>query len=85
MLKKTTFEENLIDDGELYDEYKHYWAMLVDKAYQGLAEQLRAIHPKKKPKNGSLSSDDKRRNKQISSDRVLAEIFLEDWNLSGAS
>ena len=36
MLKKKNSENLMPDNGELYQEYKYYWAMLVDKEYVGL-------------------------------------------------
>lgn len=52
------------------------WAMLVDKGYQGIQEDLRSIQPKKIPRNGSLSSDDITRNNRVSSDRVIVENYF---------
>ncbi|KAF4030887.1 hypothetical protein GN244_ATG17301 [Phytophthora infestans] len=37
---------------------------------------MRVAHPKKKPRNGELTSDELARNARVSSDRVLVENFF---------
>lgn len=73
------------DDGELSEEYSESWGILLDKGYQGGMDYLRAIHPCKKPINGSLSLADESRNRKISSDRVIVENYFGRlcnlWNL----
>jgi len=80
MLRKKQSEHQFEDTGELYNQYKQYWALLADKGYQGLALQLRAIIPTKKPANGVLSRAQVQRNKEVSSDRVLAERYFGRLN-----
>lgn len=86
-LKKTREEREKEDDGELSTTQGRYWGVLMDKGYQGAAEFIRAIIPKKKPKNGTLSRSDTQRNERIASDRVLVENFFGQmcglWNLMG--
>lgn len=62
--------------GELFDGFAIFWALLVDKGYQGLLEYLQAIHPKKKPPRTNLSFDDNRRNEKVFKDRVVVENFF---------
>ena len=58
------------------EEYDGHWALLTDKGYQGAADVIRAVMPKKKPKAGSLSHDDQRVNRKFSADRIIVEMFL---------
>ena len=81
MLRKKTHEHTMEDDGELYNEYKNYWAMIVDMGYIGLKHELRAIHPTKKPAKGRLPRQEKIRNKEVSSDRSLIERYFGRMNL----
>jgi len=64
------------DLGPLCGEYPHIWAILADKGYQGSAEFLRTIIPKRKPANGLLTRGGEEKNRKISSDRVLVENYL---------
>ena len=52
------------------------WAILVDKGYQGLKEELRAVLPKKKPHRRLLSREEEDRNKRVSSDRIIVERWF---------
>ena len=65
-----------LDSGPLKQEYPKYWAVLVDKGYQGSQERVRAIHPRRKPRNGALTLEEKATNKDISSDRIIAENWF---------
>ena len=60
-------------------QFSQEWALLADKGYQGLAQQLRAIHPTGAPPELRLSADEERKNDKISSDRVIVEKFLGGW------
>lgn len=75
-LRKTRDERQDIDNDHLSSKYPRLWALLCDKGYQGLAEILRAIHPKKKPALGMLSIDDERFNRDVSADRILVENYF---------
>ena len=59
--------------GPMAEEHDGLWAVLTDKGYQGAADVIRAIMPKKKPKGGSLSHDEQRINRKISSDCIIVE------------
>ena len=48
----------------------------MDKGYQGAADDLRAVIPKKKPVRGLLSREDEEYNKKLSSGRILVENFF---------
>ncbi|KAL4160170.1 hypothetical protein PRNP1_000741 [Phytophthora ramorum] len=68
--------EEVLHDDPLNEKFPNEWAILADKGYQGLANYLRRIHPKK---GRSLSRAEETSNDQISSDRVIVE------NCCGAS
>jgi hypothetical protein len=51
------------------------WAMMADKGYVGAQTHLRAIIPKKVTAGRALSSEDRRKNKEISSARIICENF----------
>ncbi|KAE9004045.1 hypothetical protein PR003_g931 [Phytophthora rubi] len=72
-LKKLPSEERLADDGLLHDDYPNDWAVLCDKAYQGLVTVLRAIHPTKKQRGRSLTLAQVNENHDISRDRIVVE------------
>lgn len=84
-LRKTESEEaDYHDIGALAEEFKGFWALIMDKGYQGAEEILRAVIPKRKPRNGVLTSEDTRRNKKIASDRIIVEMFLDAYALYGS-
>lgn len=87
-LKKLPNEKEFVDVGPQLEQYGDYWAVLLDKGYQGVMECVRGIHPKKKPQHGNLNLDDERRNKDISSDRILVENYFGRlcnlWNILSA-
>lgn len=86
-LEKRVDETAINDDGELSNSYPDTWAILVDKGYTGLANTVRAIIPDKKPANGYLTTAQRTRNHNISSDRVIVENFfgrLCTFNLFGS-
>ena len=64
------------DNGEGHESYERSWATLVDMGYQGSGAIVRTIQPKRKPRNDELSNDDVQRNRRVSSDRVLVEMYF---------
>ena len=63
--------------------------ILADSGYQGLQNEHSdmVILPKKKPRNGSLSDADRRRNRKIARCRVIVEhtfARLKKWNILAA-
>uniref|UniRef100_H3GYU3 DDE Tnp4 domain-containing protein n=1 Tax=Phytophthora ramorum TaxID=164328 RepID=H3GYU3_PHYRM len=77
-MAKLPGEEVLHDDGPLKEKFPNEWAILADKGYQGLANYLRCIHPKK---GRSLSRAEETSNDQISSDRVIVENYFGRLNV----
>ncbi|GMF26581.1 unnamed protein product [Phytophthora fragariaefolia] len=76
-LQKLPNEFELTDDGPLLDQYANDWAVLVDKGYQGLVREFRAIQPKKKARGAPpLTMAEKRENDLISHDRVIVENYF---------
>ena len=65
-----------VDSGPLHEIYPEKRAALADKSYQGAADRVRVIHPKRKPKNGFLTLDEERENKLVSSDRIIVENWF---------
>ncbi|KAE9140983.1 hypothetical protein PF005_g432 [Phytophthora fragariae] len=66
-------EADLSDDEPLSAAYGNDWVVLMDKGYQGLAEEYRAIHPKKKARGAPpLTLDELRNNDKMAHDRVIA-------------
>lgn len=73
-LLKTEKEKDSYDDlRKLQAEFSDSWAVLLDKGYQGLFQEIREIQPKQRPPNGNLSVHDDRSNGQISTDSVIVE------------
>lgn len=58
------------------NEFSSYWAILADKGYHDLQDQIRNVIYKKKPINGCLTVADKNRNKAISHDRIVVENYF---------
>ncbi|ETV91149.1 hypothetical protein H310_14160 [Aphanomyces invadans] len=75
-LAKDEHDLTINDNGELFQTFGSQRAVLVDKVYIGLANDIRAINPKKRPVNGILDRHDLDRNNAISSDRVIVENFF---------
>ena len=69
------------------DKYPESWAVLVDNGYQGALEFCRVIHPTKKPPHAVMPPADFRRNRLISSDRIIFENVFGRlcgiWNVMG--
>lgn len=70
MRVKGEADRSLQGGGPMASRYPDEWAMLADKGYQGLAEHIRCIHPKK---GNNLPDSDKQNNRNISSDRIIVE------------
>ena len=75
-LEKREEEDEIEDEFHLSDKYSNQWGVLMDKGYQGAADVLRAVIPKKRPVRGPLSREDEEYNKKLSSDRILVENFF---------
>ncbi|KAE9324764.1 hypothetical protein PF008_g17032 [Phytophthora fragariae] len=71
-------DESLQDNGPISDKYPDQWAILADKGYQGMANYLRCIHPKK---GKNLTRAELVNNDKISSDRVLVENYFGRLNM----
>ena len=89
-LKSTEKQEDddlFHDSYHLHEQYPNQWVVLLDKCYQGVADVLRAITPRKKPVRGMLSREDEVFNKKLSSDRILVENYFgrlgQLWGLLG--
>ncbi|KAE8955893.1 hypothetical protein PR001_g31928, partial [Phytophthora rubi] len=69
-MRKLPDEADLSDDGPLPAAYGNDWGVLTDKGYQGLADEYRAIHPKKKARGAPpLTLDELQNNDKIAHDR----------------
>ncbi|KAE9040674.1 hypothetical protein PR002_g4857 [Phytophthora rubi] len=76
-MRKLPDEADLSDDGPLSAAYGNDWGVLTDKGYQGLADEYRAIHPKKKARGAPpLTLDELQNNDKIAHDRVIVENFF---------
>jgi IS5 family transposase len=77
----TAFCEGKKHDFRLFKESKtrvrSHVTVMVDTGYQGLQKQhMATLIPKKKSKKNPLSQEDKKRNREISSERVLNENVI---------
>ncbi|OWY99178.1 hypothetical protein PHMEG_00029871 [Phytophthora megakarya] len=77
-IKKLPSEETLPDEGPLLDTHPDEWAILADKGYQGAAEFLRCIIPKK---GRNISRADQSNNDKIAHDRVIVENYFGRLNI----
>ena len=68
------------DHGLLRSKYPNNWAILADKGYQGDADELRVLCPKKKKPHRMLSVDDEEGNRELSSDRFIVENYFGRMN-----
>ncbi|GMF80577.1 unnamed protein product [Phytophthora fragariaefolia] len=76
-LQKRLDEGEIQDEGPLNEQLPDDWAVLVDKGYQELATQYRAIHPKRKHRGViQLTPSERQINDAISSDRVIVENYF---------
>nr|CCA26371.1 hypothetical protein ALNC14_125150 [Albugo laibachii Nc14] len=76
MRVKTEYDLKIEDRGPMKAQFSHEWALLGDKRYQGLAKQLRAIHPTRASPECRLSVDEERENDRILSDRVIVKSYF---------
>ena len=76
MRVKTSQDLVTEDCGPIIAQFSQEWALLADKGYQGLAQQLRSIRLTRAPSGCRLSADDERDNNKIFSDRVIVEKYL---------
>jgi len=70
-LLKSTSDRRCEDTGEMVEKFRLYWGVLMDKAYVGAEERVRAIIPKKNPQTQTETS----RNEKIGRDRVMCENY----------
>ena len=75
-LEKRDGEQAFSENEILHQKYENYRAALVDKGYQGAAEFLRVILPKKKPASGILSKEDTLFNKKVAADFIIVENYF---------
>lgn len=75
-LDKLESELELLDLGPYKDLFPRMWAALADKGYQGGRQDVRVIHPKKKPAGRHLSTMEIEENRLISSDRIIVENYF---------
>lgn len=87
-LKKTVSDKKISDTEHLSSTFPDHWCVIMDKGYQGTSEYVRSLIPHKKPRNGILSFDNRMKNKNISSDRIIVENFFGRfttlWNVMGS-
>lgn len=64
---------------------RNEWGVLCDKAFQRIKEQVRAVHPKKEPRNGRLIIEGELVNRNISTETVSVDTFLWEavWTVKG--
>ena len=74
--QKSPEERNVTDVGPFIEPFSRYWAVLMDKGYQGAAREFRAINPVKKPKGRDLARAQLNADRQFSSDRIIIENFF---------
>ncbi len=75
-IKKRPCDEGIADIAPLHHKYPNQWLILTDKGYQGASSRIRLFHPKKKPAGGTLTAAEELTNKNVSTDRILVEIFF---------
>lgn len=87
-MKKIEGEEDILDADALCDRYPDSWACLLDKGYQGLAESVRGIVPTKKKPGRYLNMEEKNRNREHASYRIIVENYFGRlcgvWNVLGS-
>src|SRR5688500_17629575 len=76
MSKKSREELQLNDDGPNYEAFSKYWNILLDHGYQGMLELLQVVTPKKKTPGKSLTREERKRNFEMSHDRIIAETYF---------
>jgi len=74
--KKTAAERAIVDHGEGGNEHPNHWAILEDKAYYGIQDDLRVILPIKRRRGRGYTQPQYEYNVKQSSDRVIVENFF---------
>lgn len=64
------------DTGKLQEYSSEYWAILMDKEYQGTAEDVRAIHPTRTSAREALTATEIQENREMSSDHAILENYF---------
>ncbi|ETL37701.1 hypothetical protein L916_10654, partial [Phytophthora nicotianae] len=83
-MRKQEDNRGLRDEGRFYEVYPKDWAVFVDKGYQGMTRECRAIHPVKSKRLQPLSLDDACYNDKLARDHVIVENFfgrLTPWGI----
>ncbi|KAG3093905.1 hypothetical protein PI125_g16692 [Phytophthora idaei] len=75
-LGKAEREMDIADDGELVATYPDSWAVLADKNFQSLSEDLRVVTPFRKSTEQRLTPDQVETNRSLAHDRRIANKFL---------
>lgn len=75
-LQKREEEDGIADTGMLQEEHLYSWAIIMDKGYQGAAENCCAVTTFKKPPQHKLSYSDYKYNKKIASDRIIVKHYF---------
>ena len=57
-------------------ENNNSWSVMADKGYIGLQNQVRAVIPKRKPRERELTRSEKMENLKIASLRIIVENFF---------
>ena len=57
-------------------ENNNSWSVMADKGYIGLQNQVRAVIPKRKPRERELTRSEKMENLKIASSRIIVENFF---------
>ena len=87
--KKRGHDCSAPDHGPMRTPYPANWAVLTDKGYQGAADGLRVLYPKKKPPHRRLTLDEERGNAELASDRVIVENYVRRqctlWTIIGSN
>lgn len=75
-MRKYNNEEDLANQGEHIGRYLSLWALLVDKGYQRVLRDFRAVHPTKSKAIKTLTYNEKKRTDDICSDIVIVENYF---------
>ena len=77
-LRTSPEERNVTDVGPLIERFPRYWAVLMDKGYQGAAREVRAIILVKKPSGRGLARPEVNTNRQFPPIELLSKTSLVD-------
>lgn len=72
-IRKQHGGEEIINNWLLHEIYPQFWSIMADKGYQGMADHLRVITPKKRLPHEVLTLGKERNNRNIASDRIIVE------------